>query len=78
MLKANISSWFISQDIVSSFSISDPKKMPAADSSDVLAYREDLVDLMLAHYSVEQPAETVDGHIVMKTPKKHWYPLKSE
>ena len=35
--------------------------MPAADSSDLLAYGEDSVDLMLAHYGVEQPAETVDG-----------------
>lgn len=33
MLKANISSRFVSQD-VSSFSIFDPKKVPAADSSD--------------------------------------------
>ena len=32
--------------------------MPAADSYDLLAYGEDLVDLMLAHYGVEQPAET--------------------
>ena len=58
MLKANISSRFVSQDIVSSFSIFDP---PAADSSDLLAYGEDSVDLMLAHYGAEQPAETVDG-----------------
>ena len=61
MLKANISSRFVSQDIVSSFSIFDPKKVPAADSSDLLAYGEDSVDLMLAHYGAEQPAETVDG-----------------
>ena len=61
MLKANISNRFVSQDIVSSFSIFDPKKVPAADSSDLLAYGEDSVDLMLAHYGAEQPAETVDG-----------------
>ena len=35
--------------------------MPAADSSDLLAFGEDSVDLTLAHYGVEQPAETVDG-----------------
>ena len=61
MLKANISSRFVSQYIVSSFSIFDPKKVPAADSSDLLAYEQDSVDLMLAHYGAEQPAETVDG-----------------
>ena len=44
MLKANIhaSSRFVSQNIVSSFSIFDPKKVPVADSSDLLAYGEDL------------------------------------
>ena len=38
MLKVNISSRFVSQDVVSSFSIFDPKKVPAADSSDLLHY----------------------------------------
>ena len=58
-----ISSRFVSQYIFSSFSIFDPKEVPAADSSDLLAYGEDSVKLMLAHYGVEQlqPAETVDG-----------------
>ena len=32
LLKANISSQFVSQDIVSSFSIFDPGNVPAADS----------------------------------------------
>ena len=61
MLKVNISSRFVSQDVVSSFSIFDQKKVPAAYSSDLLHYGEDLVDLLLAHYSAEQPADTVDG-----------------
>ena len=61
MLKANISSRFVSQDIVSSISIFDPKKVPATDSSDLLAFGEDAMNLMLAHYGAEQPAETVDG-----------------
>jgi len=61
MLKANISSRFVSQDVVSSFSIFDPKKVPAADSSDLLHYGEDSVDLLLAHYGADQPANTVDG-----------------
>ena len=61
MLKVNISSRFVSQDIVSSFNIFDPKRVPATDSSDLVAYGEDSVDLMLAHYGAEQPAETIDG-----------------
>ena len=61
MLKANISSRFVSQDVVSSFSIFDPEKVPAADSSDLLHYGEDSVDLLFAHYGADQPANTVDG-----------------
>ena len=61
MLKNNISSRFVSQDVVSSFSIFDPKKVPAADSSGLLSYGEDSVDLLIEHYGTEQPAETVQG-----------------
>ena len=61
MLKNNISSWFILQDVVSSFSIFDPKKVSAADSSGLLSYGEDSVDLLIELYSAEQPAETVQG-----------------
>ena len=35
--------------------------MNAPDSSDLFAYGEDTVDLMLAHYGIEQPSVTVDG-----------------
>ena len=52
MLKANISSRFVSvsQDIVAlSFSIFDPKKVAAADSSNLHAYGEDSMVLLLAH-----------------------------
>lgn len=61
MLKANISSRFVSQDVVSSFSIFDPKEVPAADSLDLLHYGEDSVDLLFAHYGADQPEITVDG-----------------
>ena len=37
------------------------KEVTAADSSDLLAYGEDSVDLMLSHYGAEHTAETVDG-----------------
>lgn len=58
MQKVNISSRFVSQDVVSSFSIFDLKKVPDADSSDLLQYREDSVNLLLAHYGTELPADT--------------------
>ena len=61
MLKANISSKFVSQDIVSSFSMFDPKKVPAVDSSDLLAYGEDSVDVMLHCSSLWCRAETIDS-----------------
>ena len=62
MLKNNISSRFVSQDVVSSFSIFDLKKVPAADSSGLLFYGEDSVDLLIEHYGAEQPVETVQGN----------------
>ena len=40
-LKANISSRFCSQDIVSAFSIFDPRKTPSVDSSHYKHYGED-------------------------------------
>ena len=61
MLKNDILSWFVSQDVVSSFSIFDPKKVPAADSSGLLSYGEDSVDLLIEHYGAEQPVETMQG-----------------
>lgn len=54
MQKAIISSRFVSQYIVSPFSIFDPNKVPATDSSDLLAYVQDIVDLMLAHHDVKR------------------------
>ena len=61
MLKNNISSRFVSQDVVSSFCIFDPKKVPAADSSGLLSYGEVSVNLLIEHYGTEQPVETMQG-----------------
>ena len=49
MLKNNILRRFVSKDDVSSFSIFDSKKVPAADSSGLLFYGEDSVDLLIMH-----------------------------
>ena len=61
MLKNNILSQFVSQDVVSSFIIFGPKKVPAADSSGLLSYGEDSMDLLIEHYGADHPAETVQG-----------------
>ena len=42
-------------------SIFDPKKVPAADSSGLLSYEEESVDLLIEHYGAEQPAETMQS-----------------
>ena len=44
MLKINTSNLFVSQDVDSSFSIIDPKKVTAADSSGLISYEKDSVD----------------------------------
>ena len=59
MLKNIISSRFVSQDVASSFSIFDSKKVQAADSIGLLSYGEDSVDLLIEHYSAEQPVDTL-------------------
>ena len=60
ILKSNISSRFVSQD-VSLFSTFDPKKVPAAYSLGSLSHGEDLVDLLVEDNGAEHPAETVHG-----------------
>ena len=58
-LKENIQNRFISQDVVSCFSIFDPKKTPTF--SENCTCGEDQVKVLLEHYGSELPAETVVG-----------------
>ena len=58
LLRDNITSRFSSSDIVGSFSIFDPKKVPATDSP---SYGEDSVSLLADHYGKDLPAKTVLG-----------------
>ena len=58
-LKENITNHFVSQDVVSCFSIFDPKKTP--NSLENCTYGEDQVKVLLEHYGSELPAETVVG-----------------
>ena len=56
-LKENIANRFVSQDVVSCFSIFDPKKTP--NSLENCTYEEDQVKVLLEHYGSALPAETV-------------------
>ena len=58
-LKENIANRFVSQDVVSCFSIFDPKKTP--NSLENCMYGEDQVKVLLEHYGSELPDETVVG-----------------
>ena len=58
-LKENIANCFVSQDVVSCFSIFDPKKTP--NTLENCTYGEDQVKVLLEHYGSELPAETVVG-----------------
>ena len=49
-LKGNISSRFCSQDIVSAFSIFDPKKTPSVDTFEYQQYGEGSVTVLLDQY----------------------------
>ena len=60
-LKSNISSRFTSQDIVSSMSIFDPRKIPNADSPVLTSYGDSSVDTLIKHYGEDREAEAIDG-----------------
>ena len=66
LVKENISSCFSSSgDIVSAFSIFDPKKVPP--SSDLLStYGNDLVETLIQHYAKDFPAMTLEGKEFLK------------
>ena len=49
-LKGNISSRFSSQDIVASFSIFDPLKLPQKDSPDMLLYGDEFLGVLEDNY----------------------------
>ena len=56
-LKENIANRFVSQDVVSCFSIFDPMKTP--NSLENCTYGKDRVKVLLEHYGSELSAETV-------------------
>ena len=62
----NIISRFTSSDVMSSFSISDPRKVPATSSPLFSLYGEGAIDTLIDHYAQDFPAETVHGVQFMK------------
>ena len=60
-LKGNISRRFSSQDIVASFSIFDPSKLPQKDSSDLSSYGDEFLGILEEHYGKDLPATSVEG-----------------
>ena len=66
-LKENISCRFSSSsDIVSAFSIFDPRKVPATDSPNLPQYGEHEIITLLSHYGATKPAETLLGESTSK------------
>ena len=60
-LRDNITSHFTSSDVVSSFSIFDPRKVPATSSPLFSLYGEGAIDTLIDHYAQNFQAETVHG-----------------
>ena len=58
-LKNNIVCRFTSQDVVSSFSIFNPEKMPPLGTTDLSCYEEDCIDTILKHYGKDLTTESV-------------------
>ena len=81
-LKGNISSRFCSQDIVSAFSIFDPKKTPSVDTSEYQQYGEGSVTVLLDQYGGRKTAVSLEGEeyekmgLVSSEVKAEWKMLK--
>ena len=77
-----ISSHFCSQDIVSAFSIFDPKKTPSVDTSEYQQYGEGSVTVLLDQYGGRKTAVSLEGEeyekmgLVSSEVKAEWKTLK--
>ena len=60
-LKRNLSRMFSSQDIVASYSIFKPSKLPQNDSPDLSSYGEEFLGVLEDHYGKEPAAESMEG-----------------
>ena len=66
LIKQNISSRFTSQDIVSAFSIFEPKKVPNVDLPEFSSYGDNEVAILTAHYGQDKSAEATTGKQYIK------------
>ena len=66
LIKQNISSRFTSQDIVSAFSIFEPKKVPNVDLPEFPSYGDNEVAILTAHYGQDKSAEATTGRQYIK------------
>ena len=77
-----MSSRFCSQDIVSAFSIFDPKKTPNVDTSEYQQYGKDSVTMLLDQYGGRKTAVSLEGEeyekmgLVSGEVKAEWKTLK--
>ena len=60
-LRGNITSRFTSSDVVTSFSIFDPRKVPATSSPLFCLYGEGAIDTLIDHYAQHFLTENVHG-----------------
>ena len=60
-IKNNISVHFLPQDIIFSFSIFDPKKIPRSESPRYAVHGEDSIQELSSHYGVNKPVKTLEG-----------------
>ena len=80
--KGNISSRFCLQDIVSAFSIFDPKKTPSVDTSEYQQYGEGSVTVLLDQYGGRKTTVSLEGEehekmgLVSSEVKAEWKTLK--
>ena len=66
LIKQNITSRFTSQDIVSAFSIFEPKKVPNVDLPEFPSYGDNEVAILTAHYGQDKSAEATTGKQYIK------------
>ena len=67
LLKGNISSRFsASKEVLSAFSVFDPKKVPDQSSTELCSYGDNLIQTLMEHYGKSLPAKSVEGTDFLK------------
>ena len=63
LIKDNISSWFrsSSKDVLSAFSIYDPKKVPSLATHELPLYGEGSIQTLIGQFGRDLPAKSLEG-----------------